>query len=184
MGFDPGAGVIGLYCATSKGEGQILAFKSQVAEFGTLNVLYHEATHEFVHMMMEKAETPIWANEGMAVYFENSRWENGKLETGVVPKTRLLVLQDAIRKGTYIPLADLISRDQSTYNALCYSEGWALVYFFIKADDGKYRKRFGIYLKMIKDGKEPAEAFHKCFTFDTDRLEETWKTFVLGLKAG
>ena len=125
---------------------------------------------------------PLWINEGLAVYCENSRLHRGTLKTGIIPRKRLLLLQNRLRAGNYVRLADLMKRERDTYDGLCYSEGWSLVYFFVKAKGGRHAKRFGAYFRMLKERKDPDQAFKTCFTADIDRLERAWKKFCLGLK--
>ncbi len=175
------AGALGCFRSGPDGA-QILTYKRRTDEFNTLSTLYHEGTHQFIMMVMGKHDVPLWVNEGLAVYFENSQWQQGKLKTGVIPRQRLMVLQKALRSDKHVPLADLLRRGRDTYDALCYSEGWSLVYFFAKANHGAYGERFMTYFRMLKDGKDPMESFHKCFSTDLDKLEQTWKKFILELE--
>ncbi len=162
---------------------QIVTFKRRTNEFDTLGTLYHEATHQFITMVIGlKNISPLWLHEGLAVYFENSRWQDGKLKTGIVPKTRLLLLQDALRTGKHVHLADLLKRGRDTYDSLCYSEGWAFIYFLVKADGGAYADRFRRYFNMLRAGEKSDAAFKTCFGNNIDKLENAWKKFVLGLK--
>jgi len=177
-------GQLGFFRAMPDGQTQIATYRREGDEFGTMNTLYHEATHQFLLLVMggPKKAPPLWLNEGLAVYFENSRWENGVFKTGIIPNERLAVLQKALRAGLCVHLADLMKRGKDTYDALCYSESWSLIYFFIKSDGGAHAKRFAEYFKMLREGKDPDEAFKTCFTADLDKLERAWKKFVLEIK--
>lgn len=176
---------LGFYRTGSDGTSQIVTYKRQTDEFNTLSTMYHEATHQFIMMVMGGSQNapPLWVNEGLAVYFENSRWQKNVLQTGIIPRQRLLFLQNAIRSGKMIPLAELFKRGKDTYDGLCYSEGWSVIYFFVKANRGAYAKEFGKYLRMLREHKDPDEAFKTCFTADVNALEQAWKKFVMELKA-
>lgn len=179
----PREDTLGFFRAHGDGSSQIVTFKRRTDEFDTMSTLYHEATHQFITMKLGvKNPPPLWLNEGMAVYFENSRWVKEKLKTGFIPRERLKQLQRAIRNDEYVHLADLIKRDRDTYDSLCYAEGWSLVYFFVKVKRGAYAKRVVKYLDMLEKGENPDRAFRKCFTRDLDKLEKAWKEFVLQLK--
>ena len=147
-------------------------------------VLLHEGTHQLVHLVTT-TWPPIWANEGIAVYFESSEWKGNALRTGVVPKDRLRHLKQALRRDEYRSLKNLIDMSYGEeFELLEYGEAWSLVYFFAKADGGRYAKRFRDYFKMLKDGVSAENAFHEAFEKDFgaggfDALEARWKKFVL-----
>jgi|GEM_PF-2840013 len=179
----PREDTLGFFRANGDGAGQIVTFKRRTDEFDTMSTLYHEATHQFITMKLGVGNLPpLWLNEGMAVYFENSRWEKGKLRTGFIPRKRLQQLQRAIRRGEYVHLADLIKRDRDTYDSLCYAEGWSLVYFFVKVNRGAYARRVVRYFDALEKGEDHDKAFRRCFTRDLGKLEKAWKEFVLALE--
>ena len=180
----PRKDTLGFYRSVANGPGQIVTYKRPAGEFRTLSTLYHEATHQFILMALGHDNAPpLWLNEGLAVYFENSAWRGGKLRTGIVPRARLLHLQQALKSGKYVPLRDLITRGRDKYDSLCYGEGWSLVYFFVTARRGAYAKRLSEYFKALKERTPHAEAFRTCLSKDVDKLEKVWKKYVLGLKA-
>jgi len=163
--------------------GQIVTYRREDGGSHTLKILFHEGSHQFLMMVIGAHNPPpLWLNEGFAVYFESSRWENGKLRTGIIPGERLARLQSAIRAGNHIPLADLLTRGTDTYDSLCYAEGWSLVYFLLKADRGAHRKRMGAFIDAIKAGRDHGEAFKRTITPNIHALEREWKKFVLKLK--
>ena len=180
-GYNASETTVGLFIPFRDGSGRILVYKRQ-DEYHTLNTLYHEATHQFVHRVLyEKQMPPTWLNEGLAVYFENSRWEKGKFKTGLLPRTRLKNLKERIRNDRFIPLADLLTRQNDDFDANCCGESWALVHFFAKSNNGAFVKRFNAYFKMLRAGDEPMEAFKKCFP-SIEKLEPVFKKYVMDLK--
>jgi len=179
----PRKDTLGFFRARSDNGGEIVTYKRLASESHTMRTLYHEATHQFVLMMTGvKNPPPLWVNEGLAVYFETSRWRGGKLKTGLIPRARLRQLQKAIRDKKYIHLRDLVQRRHDTFDALCYAESWSLVYFFVKANNGRYAERFSNYFRALKAGVKHDEAFKKHLTKDFGKLERAWKTFALSLK--
>ncbi|MFH1730076.1 MAG: DUF1570 domain-containing protein [Planctomycetota bacterium] len=178
----PRKDTLGFFRARSDDGGEIVTYKRQAGETHTMQTLYHEATHQFVLMMTGvNNPPPLWVNEGLAVYFETSQWRGGKLKTGLIPRARLLQLQKAIRDEKLIHLRDLVQRRHDTFDALCYAESWALVYFFAKANNGRYSERFSNYFRALKAGVKHDEAFNKHLTNDFGKLERAWKQFVLSL---
>ncbi len=179
----PRKDTLGFFRCASDGSSQIVTYKRRASEFHTLSTLYHEATHQFIMMAVGQTNPPpLWVNEGLAVYFEGSYMRNGTFKTGVIPRKRLILLQNALRAGKYIRLADLVKRGRDTYDALAYSEGWSLVYFFLKSNHGAYKKRFSNYFLALRDGTDHDEAFQTHLTRDMARLETLWKKYFLSLK--
>ncbi len=183
LGADVQKGHLGFFRTGPDGRDTIAVFKRRTDEFHTLSTLYHEATHQFITMVMGVSRLPpLWLNEGLAVYFETSVIRDGKLQVGIIPRNRLMLLQKHLRAGTHVPLADLIRRGRGNYDSLCYSQGWSLVYFFLHARNGAYRTRFDRYFKMLKEGQDADESFRACFTTDMDQFEGAWKQFFLELE--
>lgn len=172
-GMKAPASAIGLFRQFSDGKGQILTFRRETEEFHTLSTLYHEGTHQFVGMVMNLKDPPLWMNEGLAVYFENSKFEDGVFNIGIIPRERLIFLQKAVQSGKYIPLADLFERKRDTFDTLCYSESWAVVYFFLNAEGGMYQERFIKYFRELRAGKDP-QASLNILTTDMKKFEDAW----------
>ena len=168
-------GVLGYY--RFSGGKEIVTFYNE-GEFNTFAVLFHEGTHQFVDLVCSKP--PIWVNEGLAVYFENSVFEGRQLVTNI-PRSRLIQLQGVIKSGDFIPLDQLIATEPWAFGSLHYAEAWSLIYFFVNADEGRYAKRFDYYFKRLKQGTSNEEAFKKAFSSDFVGLEKRWKEFVLAL---
>lgn len=184
INVQPRKDTLGFFITGRGGRSQIVTFKRRTSEFHTLSTLYHEATHQFFRMWLGPGNNPpLWVNEGLAVYFENSRWRAGKLRTGIVPKARLALLQRRLRTGRHVRLADLIKRGRDRYDGLCYAEGWSLVHFFVRANGGRHARRFSRYVRMLKERADPDEAFRASFGRDINKVERAWKRYVLGLKA-
>jgi hypothetical protein len=94
---------------------------------------------------MEKVSVmQAWFDEGLAVNFE--------VENPYPYNTRFWYLKDSLSKGTWIPLAEMISkwttyfRGQTTQQ--CYNECGGFVYFLTRKGS-TYRKAFLDYLKQI-----------------------------------
>jgi len=179
-GAEPSQRIIGLYYSVSK---EILALEQEDSSELT-KLLLHEGTHQFVDLVL-KVRPPVWVNEGIAVYFQESKWRGKKLRYGVVSKDRLKYLQNMIRYDTYTPLRELVSMSyEDGFGYPQYCEAWGLVHFFAKAGDGKHAWRFRKYFNLLKDGTNPDAAFHEAFGKDLGRggyetLEKHWKRFVL-----
>ncbi len=180
---EPKKDTLGFYRARTGDGGEIITYKRKDADNHTMRTLYHESTHQFVIMLTGiKNRPPLWVNEGLAVYFEPSRWHGGKFRTGLVPKARLQQVQKAIRSKSHIHLSDLVQRKRDTFDSLCYAESWSLVHFFVKANGGRYAPKFRSYFRALKAGENQEKAFKTHLTKDFGKLERLWKSYVLSLK--
>lgn len=146
-------------------------------------VLMHEGSHQFLFLVAPKA--PLWFHEGVAVYLECSRWDGARLEVGQVPRDRLQVIRQAIREDKYRPLDELIAMEfGQEFTSTDYAAAWSLVFFFAKAENGRYAPRIQKYFKMLKANSDAERAFHECFAKDFGpegyaALDRHWSKFVL-----
>ncbi|MHC4973520.1 MAG: hypothetical protein ACYTG3_14430 [Planctomycetota bacterium] len=118
-------------------------------------IFFHEGTHMFVNLTNNNKafRYPHWLNEGLAEYCGGSRldYETGKYTFGHILNDRLAVIQRRVNAHRYEPLEEFI---QSESLRGAYDQGWSLVLFLRKRDGGKSAKRFGVFLKRLREGKQ------------------------------
>ena len=190
--FDEFSGAIGYRASRSTrgfytrrgGEPLTASYDLDIGGFTTRNVLAHECTHQFVDLAVP-FDVPIWLNEGLAVYFEPSKWDGKKLETGVLPAARLRSLKRRIEAGDDLPLKDVVLADRAEFTVDHYGAAWSLVHFLIHADRKRYRKSFNDYFVALQRGVDPQKAFEGTIgrQFKSwDDLQKKWKAYVLALE--
>ena len=123
----------------------------------TFSALGHEGWHQF-NSRLFKYRLPSWLDEGIAMQFEVSRYENGLFyfESGK-NLYRLGDLKITFAQGKMIPLQTLIAINPGQVLATAddysvaafYSESYALVRFLREED---YGKRLGNFHKLLLDG--------------------------------
>lgn len=154
----------------------------------TFEVLQHEGFHQFAHAYLG-AQLPVWANEGLAQYFEDAILVRSRLEIGLANDRRLALVKHAVRTGTALPLETLLNIDYDQWSAtlrgdaerarLLYAQSWNVVYFLVHGDGGKYQRAFTRYLHLISDGRDSAAAFRQAFgTQNLGPVEKRWRSFV------
>ncbi|MBI3098306.1 MAG: tetratricopeptide repeat protein [Planctomycetes bacterium] len=164
-------------------------FYRQADEKNTLIVLYHELFHHFLDMYFDDA--PQWFNEGHGDYFGPSVWnpKDRKMYIKVNP-WRLPVIQQAIRTGTYTPIAKLLQMTQDEmYDprtiGVNYAEAWSFVYFLWEYKGAKYANLMRAYFQAMQKGMGLRRAYEAAFgRTDMKTLEKEWKDYMLGLEAG
>ncbi len=183
----------------------------------TFIVLYHEAFHQYIHYSTGELPPHSWYNEGHGDFFSGARIGGGKLRAIGVNPWRIELMQAAILADLHIPWRDIVRFEQAQYyagdkRAICYAQGWAMVYFLRTSKDVEKRpewarilptyfdtlkQSYGEELARLKDagleGDEKARgqaglaartrAVDAAFQgVDFAEIEAAWKNYTLGLK--
>jgi hypothetical protein len=143
----------GAYCHN----GACVAYN--IGRESTFSVLGHEGWHQF-NSRFFKYRLPSWLDEGVAMLFEQSRYEKGSFNFEPSRNlSRLGGLKKTINSGNMISLKKLVSinpgevmvSDNSDDVMGFYSQAYALARF-LREDD--YGRRLGAYHQMLTDGLE------------------------------
>ena len=106
--------------------------------------------------------------------------------TGVLNTYRLGTIQKAIEDAEYIPLKEFMLYTQYQYmsnSTLAYAQGWSLMYFFIHAQNGRYRPYLRKYFKALVAGKKNKAALDEAFgRINWKKLTTEWSRYVTRLK--
>jgi len=154
----------------------------------TLQTLYHEALHQYLHDYLEAA--PQWFNEGLGDFFGAYRYVEQSNRKEMVPRPapdRLPFIKKAIQAGVCPPASKLMLMSmQEMYNprmiGVHYSQAWAMVYFMLEGPNRNYKKTLLDYYKELTKGKDSLEAFDATFgKINMDRFDKDWKGFIKDL---
>lgn len=152
--------------------------------------LFHETLHQiFLHYV---PDPPIWINEGLAEYFCNFEYKDGIYKTGRLSQKHLALLKKMLIEGCYTPVDHLIELNHHSFHndnfgpkeMGNYAQSWSLVYFFMNADNGKYRNLTNDYLTNLFDGKKPKDAFEKVLAkhqLSMSILSQKWQAYFMTL---
>jgi hypothetical protein len=155
----------------------------------TFSTLGHEGWHQF-NSKHFKFRLPSWLDEGIAMLFETSRYEQGLFYFESVQNMgRLGSLKIALMKNQMLPLKELIAMNpgealitgDNTVMAF-YGQSYALVRFLREED---YGKRLGNYHKLLEDGvkgKWPLEEGGRRIAEDRNIPQTVWWNRVIGTK--
>jgi hypothetical protein len=135
----------------------------------------------------------VWANEGLAQYFEDGIMVKGAMTLGMANARRTAAVQLAIKRRKAVDFDELLNMSDETWSktlmqdadrgGLLYDQAWSICYFLIHAEDGKYRPAFETYLQHISDGLPPEVAFRKAFgSTDTTDFRKKWEQYVAKLE--
>ena len=120
----------------------------------THETLYHELTHAILDIAVDfhSPQFNVWFNEGLAMYFERYKIQNGKFVSGDLDQEAVLFVQQAYKTGLFVPLT-LLCRStpqdfRSSENSIYYYESYLFVYFLKHV---KGPEVFSLYFK--EEGK-------------------------------
>ena len=151
----------------------------------TTSVLLHEGTHQFINIVC--SNVPIWINEGLATYYESSKFEGTSLKTNIVNQNRLQLIRDLILKKDVPRLEDIINIRQANFTIYEYAQCWSLVYFFMNYNQGQYADELEAYFEAIKrkgfeNRPQHKQLFENTFKVKFEVLERQWEDYILKLR--
>ncbi|HVS18499.1 MAG TPA: DUF1570 domain-containing protein [Planctomycetota bacterium] len=187
--------------------------KRRSGDENTFIVLYHEAFHQFIHYSVGELPPHSWFNEGHGDYFSGADVHGGKVRKIGVNPWRIELIQSAIEKRKHVPWRDILAFEQADYYrrdraALCYAQGWSMIYFLRTSRDAArhpqwsrmldtyfealkqdYARRIGELTAQGRASERDARAEaglaarkhaleRACEGLDLDELEAAWADYV------
>jgi tetratricopeptide (TPR) repeat protein len=149
----------------------------------TMSTLFHECTHLVIHSVCERV--PTWANEGLAVFFESAKRDDKSMKLETIPFNRLWQLKSMLKEGelSLDKLCQLSGAKE--YSGEYYPQGWALIYFMLYAEKGKYRKPFENFYSGLSSKKWDGDnmgVFRKYFGREPQAFYPDWKAYVMAIE--
>ena len=156
----------------------------------TRRTLQHEAFHQFAHTHIAR-NLPPWVNEGLAQVFEEGVWTGQGYSVGELPPRRLRQLKSDLKDDRITPFAQFVTMDDRAWQdafadkdriTTQYNQAWAMVHFLIYAADEtgqpRFRQRFIQYLKDIRTGKAPDDAWRASFGGNFAGFEQRFREWA------
>ena len=127
---------------------------------------YSTVYHEYTHLVLGTENMPLWLNEGLAEFFQNTDIENKDVRLGEPSPEDLVYL----RQHSLIPLPMLFQVDaNSPYyheeekGSVFYAEAWALTHYLEVTDYREHTNRLGAYLQLVNHQVDPVTAAAQAF---------------------
>ena len=166
-----------------KSERRIREVLSNPLAIPMVATIIHEGTHQLMFnlgMQTRLADSPLWINEGLAIYFETPDLRNSKgwRLPGLVNHDRLSQFAASLPDRAPDSLQQLIRSDARFHDpeiALdAYAESWALNHFLLNRKSKKYIAYLGLMSKkeQLVDGTEAQRLadFEQFFGKDYEKL--------------
>ncbi len=188
----------------------LLAFHQETHYFdGLLHTMIHEAFHAFsdTRLTGPGASLPLWAEEGTAEYFANSRIERGRIVPGKVDRGHyalvhggsgvvrqqslttwnLKTARAAVREGEAPPIAELFETTADTFYGeharQYYGFSWLLTHFLQHGrDDWENEPLFARMLLYLTEGYASRDALEAVFQVTPEALQAEFDRYVRRLR--
>ncbi len=143
---------------------------------------YATIYHEYTHFRMRKDADwlPLWVNEGLAEFFENSEIEAKEVQLGEASPNNALYLQ----QNSLLPLTTLFTVDQNSpyyheeqKGSVFYAESWALVQYLQIEDFPTKAHRLTDYLQLVSQKVDRVTAAERAFG-DLNQLQKALGLYV------
>jgi tetratricopeptide (TPR) repeat protein len=122
--------------------------------------------HEYTHLELGTEGMPVWLNEGLAQYFENTEFR----EKDVLLGEPSMDLMETLKQNSMIPLDTLFRVDANSpyYHeeqkvTVFYPESWALTHLLMSEDFKDHVNRIGNYLNLVNQHVDPVTAAQQAF---------------------
>jgi tetratricopeptide (TPR) repeat protein len=142
---------------------------------------YAVVYHEYTHLLMSKAESiPLWFNEGLAEFYENTDIREKDVALGQFSPESLFVL----RQNRLLPLATLFTVDYSSpyyheenKGSIFYAESWALMHYLQVKDYRNNTHSLMDYAQLVAQNVDPVTAATRAFG-DPKQLQSALENYV------
>ena len=151
--------------------------------------LFHEATHQLFHESRPVApnvgkDRNYWIIEGIAMYMETLREENGYHVLGGFDNLRMQAARyRLLQQNFYIPLEDFASHGMDYFQngeelPRLYSQAAALTTFLIHYDNGRYRDALVAYLTAVYTGQDLPNTLVRLTGTSYEELDQQYRQFM------
>jgi tetratricopeptide (TPR) repeat protein len=146
---------------------------------------YSTVYHEYTHFMLRKATwLPLWLNEGLAQFYENTDIDDKTAWLGEANADELGLL----RRNDMLPIATLLRVDAgSPYyhdedkGSIFYAQSWALTHYLLVSDRVQGTHRMHAYMQLLEAGEDSLTAAGRAFG-DLNKLQAGLNDYVMQRK--
>ena len=142
---------------------ELVMFDQKANTKGTLEVMFHEATHFLIYLSEPNLLAPRWMNEACAEYYGGSLYEDGTYTPGQVHDQRVLGFIHSTKGGQLETLEKLFeagnpgaSAGLQSFPPGYYDQSWLIAHYCMNTK--QLKKRWKTYLEKILERKVKTEA--------------------------
>ena len=151
--------------------------------------LYHEATHQLFHQSRRVVpdvgqDDNFWIAEGIALYMESLRQEDGYYVLGGFEDERMHAARYRLLKDNfYVPLEELTTYGMEKLQkhpkiATLYSQAAGLANFLAHYQGGLYRDALVAYLSDVYSGRDTPDTLSQLTGASYHQLDKQYRQFI------
>lgn len=171
-------------------QGDALWLNDQPSDYYRRHLLIHEGTHAFMYILLGGAGPP-WYMEGMAEHFGTHRWENGQLETRVMPESkeatpmwgRIKIIQDSIKSGKALSISTVMRTENKEFKKNS-PYGWCWGVCAYLDNNSLSQKAFRDMVAQVKLTGGFSERLWNELGDVMPKVEEGWEVFMTNAEYG
>lgn len=159
-------------------ESHFIVARTDATRESRYRTIYHEYFHSLVSS--NQGHVPVWVNEGLAEFWEQTRMRGGRVETGTPNESHLHRLEQT----DWMPLDELLAMGENPHLSdpesvnLFYAQAWALTHFLMMAEPASAPgEKLGSYIDDVSGGANSREAFVRHFG-PLDAVESQLRSYV------
>jgi hypothetical protein len=130
----------------------------------------------------ERASFPLWLDEGMAEFFEDSSVDVTETYMSTIKQEHINLLRHNGRKRL-IPLKRLLAFGQKEAygkkSGLFYAESWCLVYYLDESFDLREDDLMLQYVETFYENGDPINSFESTFGMTITETEKDFWAFIV-----
>jgi len=141
-------------------------------------LVFHEYTHVFLREAYDRM--PLWLNEGLAEFYENTEIYDQEVLLGEPNRQHLRFL----REHTLLPLETLFATDERSFyyvdkkkGSVFHAECWALAHYLLLKDYGEKTSKVLEYTNLVNDDVDPVTAGSRVFG-DLRKLQRNLDAYI------
>jgi len=152
--------------------------------------IYHEATHQLFHQSPRPVADEVgfranfWIVEGVAMYMETLRREDGFLVLGGFDDVRMVAARHRLLVDDfYVPLSEFVSYGMERFQSdkrisTLYSQAAGLANFLVHYDGGRYRDALVAYLAAVYTGRDTPMTLPQLAGSSFADLDKQYRQFI------
>jgi hypothetical protein len=151
--------------------------------------MYHEATHQLFHQTRRVADdvgcrANFWIVEGIAMYMETLRREDGFLVLGGFDDARMVAARyRLLNDNFYVPFSEFASYGMEKLQSdkrisTLYSQAAGMANFLVHYDGGRYRDALVAYLSAVYSGRDTAAILPQLAGSSFADLDKQYREFI------
>jgi hypothetical protein len=136
--------------------------------------------HEYTHYITRHGNLPLWLNEGVAEFYQNTDIDAHEARLGQPSKDDI----EFLRQNSLVPVTTLFAVDHNSpyyhdeqKGTIFYSESWALTDLLIINDHRNKTSLLGNYIRALMAGQNSIQAAQTAFG-DLKQLQKALQTQV------